>query len=120
MTDRPTSIDAYLSAFPDDVAAILERVRATVHAAVPGAGESISYRLPTITLDGRALIHFAGWTSFISVYPLPAADDSVDAELAPYRAGAGTARFPLDAPIPYELIGRLAALLAHQRSTRSG
>ena len=87
-----------------------------MHAAAPGSGEKISYQIPTITLDGSSLVYFAGWKKHISVYPLPERLDPTTAqELAPYTSGASTAKFPLDKPIPYDLIGRLTQLHAEAR-----
>jgi uncharacterized protein YdhG (YjbR/CyaY superfamily) len=110
------TIDDYINSFPDDVQIILREVRSRIRAAVPAAGERISYRIPAITLNGRDLVYFAAWKHHIAVYPLPAADDAFEQELAPYRSAKGTARFPLRQPIPYDLIERLAALLAAQRT----
>jgi uncharacterized protein YdhG (YjbR/CyaY superfamily) len=117
MVASPTTIEDYISTFPPAVQDILTEVRQRIHRAVPGAGETISYRIPTITLAGRHLIYFAAWTHHLSVYPVPAADDQLAAELAAYRAAKGTLRFPLDRPIPYQLIERVAAGLATQRSS---
>ena len=68
-----------------------------------------------MTLAGKHLIYFGAWKSHISVYPLPSADAAVTRELAPYLAGKGTLKFGLGKPIPYELIGQVAAALAAQR-----
>lgn len=84
---------------------------------MPDAGETIAYQMPTITHDGRSLVHFAGWRKHIGLYPLPALSDELIAEVAPYATGKGTAQFPLNQPIPYTLIGRLAALLVQQRES---
>lgn len=86
---------------------------------MPGSGETISYDIPTLTVDGGSLVYFAGWKRHVSVYPIPDGDDEYESELAPYRSGASTAKFPLDKPVPYELIARIAALLAEQRITQS-
>ena len=115
-----STIDEYIAAFPPDVQAILAEIRRTIARVLPEAGEVISYQIPAMTLGGKPLVYFAGWKNHISVYPLPAADADFDRELAPYLAGKGTARFPLRRPIPYELIGRLAALLAAQRERPAG
>ena len=109
-------VDAYIDRAAESVRPILQQIRSTVHAAVPGSGERISYQMPTITLDGESLLHFAAWKHHIGLYPLPTVpDEDLGRELAPYETGKGTARFALDQPIPYDLIGRLAALLAEQR-----
>ncbi len=115
MTEQFTTIDQYINSFPEDVRVILSAVRRSIRNVVPEAGEAISYRIPTITLDGRHLVYFAAWQRHISVYPVPAADEAFERVLAPYLAGKGTVRFPLQQPIPYDLIERLVALLVQQR-----
>jgi len=116
LVSTPDDVDVYIDRAAESVRPVLQQIRRTVHAAVPGSGERISYQMPTITLDGESLLHFAGWKHHIGLYPLPTIlDEELRRELAPYETGKGTARFPLDEPIPYELIARLAALLAEQR-----
>jgi uncharacterized protein YdhG (YjbR/CyaY superfamily) len=110
------TVDEYIGSFPDDVQVILEDVRRTIHEAVPGAAEKISYNLPAITLSGRDVIAFAAWKHHLSIYPIPAADGELARELAPYKASKGTLKFPYAGPIPYDLIGRVARLLAEQRA----
>ena len=112
----PASIDDYVAGFPVDVRAILQEIRRVAHAAVPGMEETIKYQMPTLTLDGTSLVHFAGWKHHVSLYPEPAADEALERELDPYRAGRGTLKFPLDQPIPYALIGRVVQQLAALRS----
>lgn len=109
------SVDEYLASFPAGTRAILELARATIHEAAPGMEERISYGIPTFTLDGHYVIYLAGWQRHISVYPIPGGDPDIEREVAPYADGRGTLKFPLDRPIPYELIGRVAALLLAQR-----
>jgi uncharacterized protein YdhG (YjbR/CyaY superfamily) len=111
-----STIDDYISSFPEDVQVVLEDVRRTIHNAVPGAGEAISYQIPTITLNGRYLVYFAGWKHHISLYPLPDMDEGFEQEIAPYKTGKGTLRFPLGKPIPHDLITKLVALLVQQRT----
>lgn len=116
MPDEFATIDDYVGSFPDDVRVILEELRRTIRQVVPAAHEAISYRIPAVTLDGRHLVYFAGWKRHVSLYPLPQVDEVLARELAPYRAGKGTARFPIGEPVPYDLIGRLIALLVEQRA----
>jgi uncharacterized protein YdhG (YjbR/CyaY superfamily) len=106
------SVDDYIASFPATTRAVLHDIRRAMHAAVPGAGETISYDIPTITLDGRAVVYFAGWQRHVSVYPVPAGSAEYEQRVAPYRSGASTAKFPLSEPVPYELVGEIAALLA--------
>ena len=75
---------------------------------------TISYDMPTLTLHGRSVVHFAGWKGHVSVYPLPSGDAEFEAAVAPYRSGASTARFPLSEPVPYDLVARIAELLARR------
>ena len=116
MTQRFESIDAYIATFPPEVQAILEQVRSTIHGAVPGAGETISYHMPTITVDGSYLVAFAGWKKHIALYPAPSGDEDFEVAIAPYRTSRSTASFPLSKPIPYDLVARIATVLAAQRA----
>jgi uncharacterized protein YdhG (YjbR/CyaY superfamily) len=110
----PTTVDEYLDAFRPDTQQVLRRIREVAHSAVPGAEETIKYSMPTITLGGRSIVHFAGWKGHVSIYPAPEPDEALDADLAPYQdpKAKGTLKFPLDKPIPYELIGRVITKLA--------
>jgi uncharacterized protein YdhG (YjbR/CyaY superfamily) len=117
MAEQFATIDLYIGSFPDDVQVVLREVRRTIREAVPDAAETISYRIPAMTLHGKNLVSFAAWKHHISVYPLPdaEADPAFAQELAPYLAGKGTVRFPLGEPIPHGLIQRLVVLLVRQR-----
>lgn len=115
MARQFATIDEYISSFPEDVRVILEEVRRTIRTVAPGADESISYQIPTITLNGKTLMYFAAWKRYISLYPIPTEDVPFEQELAPYRAARATVRFPFQKPIPYELIGRLVALRIKQQ-----
>lgn len=112
------TVDAYIAGQPAGVQAVLEEIRRTVHESVPGAGEMISYDIPTITLDGHYVVYFAAWKHHISIYPVPRGNDILNAELEPYLAGKGTLKFVLAKPIPYGLIGRVAAQLAAERPAK--
>jgi uncharacterized protein YdhG (YjbR/CyaY superfamily) len=114
---KPTTIDDYIASFPADVQAILQEVRRIIRNAVPAADETISYGIPTFTFDGRYLVYFAGWKRHISVYPVPTGDATFEREIDPFRAGKGTLKFPLDKPIPYDLIERVTALLVQERTS---
>ena len=114
------NVDDYVGSFPEDVQGVLAEIRRTIHHAVPGASESISYKIPTVTLNGRSFVYFAAWKSHVSLYPVPAGDVKFQDEIAPYRASRGTVHFPLGKPIPYDLIGRMAAHLARETSAGKG
>ncbi|NYJ08357.1 iron chaperone [Petropleomorpha daqingensis] len=109
------TVDEYLTGLPEDVAAIVERLRALVHAAVPDAGETISYGMPTFTLDGLPLVHLAAWKKHIALYPLPAMDDDLARDVAPFQGTKSTLRLPLGRPVPYDLVERVLAALVRQR-----
>jgi len=116
MTDSalPKSIDEYIAAAAAEAQPILAKIRATVRKAAPGVEEKISYRMPAFTLGGRILLYFAAFKQHIGIYPPINGDADLNAELAPYRGEKGNLRFPLDAPIPYPLIGRTAKFRASQ------
>lgn len=116
MASTPATIDDYIETFPADVQAILQEVRARIRNALRVADETISYGIPTFTLDGRSLVYFAGWKHHISVYPVPTGDATFEREVEPYRASPGTLKFPLAGPIPYDLIEWVAALLLQERT----
>jgi|tagenome__1003787_1003787.scaffolds.fasta_scaffold20914672_5 uncharacterized protein YdhG (YjbR/CyaY superfamily) len=110
-----TTVDEYVAALPDDVAAIVERLRRLVHAAVPGAGERISYGMPTFTLDGLPLVHVAARKKHVALYPLPPMDGDLARDVAPFQGTKDTLHLPLGRPIPYELVERVVRALRQQR-----
>ena len=109
------TVDAYIASFPPDVQVALEAVRQAIRTAIPGTQELISYGIPAFSLDGRGVVWFAGWRRHISVYPIPAGGDDLDAEMAPYKAARGTLRFQLSRPMPFAVIEKVAARLLQQR-----
>ena len=101
------TIDEYISEFPKDVQAVLKRIRSTIRKAAPNAQEAIKYQIPTFVQNGN-LVHFGAYKAHIGFYPTSKAVVKFKKELSPYAGGRGTVRFPLDKPIPYDLIGRIA------------
>lgn len=118
---KPTNVSAYVAAFPPPVKRILARLRSTMRKALPGSEETISYGIPTYKMNGRAVMYFAGWKAHYSIYPATAAlVTTFGKELAPYDVNdKGTIRFPLDAPVPVELIERLAKYRANEVASRA-
>ena len=110
------SVDEYVATFPPAVQEVLEAVRRTVHDALPGVGETISYHMPLFTLEGQGLFFLAGWKRHVSVYPVPELDDATAADVAPYLSGASTLKFPLSSPVPLDLVRRVALVHAAARS----
>ncbi len=105
----PKTVDEYIAGFPDEVQKTLERVRRIIGKAAPEAKETIAYGIPTFKQHGN-LISFAAYKNHIGLYPAPTGSEGFNAELAPYRAEKSTVRFPLDKPIPYDLIRRIVEL----------
>jgi uncharacterized protein YdhG (YjbR/CyaY superfamily) len=109
MKNRPTasSIDDYIAGFPPETRRVLEEMRTLIGTAAPDATETISYAIPTFDLNGKHLVHFAGFKRHVGFYPMPSGIGAFSEELAPYMSGKGTARFPLDQPLPAGLIRRI-------------
>ena len=105
-----TSIDEYIATFPEAVQKMLEEVRATIKAAAPGAREKISYQIAAFELNGRNLVHFAGWKNHIAMYPIPSGTEAFNKEVSKYMDGKGTLKFPIDKPLPLKLISRIVKL----------
>jgi uncharacterized protein YdhG (YjbR/CyaY superfamily) len=100
------SIDEYIAAFPEDIQKTLERLRATIRAAAPGAMEKISYGIPTFYLQGN-LVHFAAFEKHISFFPTSSGVRAFQRELAAYELGKGTIRFAIGRPLPLRLVSRI-------------
>ncbi len=108
-TDQsPNKIDTYIASFPAGVQEILEQIRNIIRAAAPEAQETINYQIPTFTLEGN-LVHFAAFKKHIGFYPTPSGIDKFKDELSAYKGAKGSVQFPLDQPIPYDLIARIVA-----------
>jgi uncharacterized protein YdhG (YjbR/CyaY superfamily) len=116
-TGKPETIDDYIAGFPAEKRAVLEKIRATIRDAAPDAREVISYRMPTFTQDG-VLVHYAAFKNHIGVYPPVSGDAELEAALAPYAGEKGNLRFPLDRPIPYDLIGRIVRYKLKQNAAK--
>ena len=108
------SVDEYIKTFPKDVQRILEKMRETVKKAVPGVVEGISYQMPTFKLNGKALVYFAAFKSHIGFYPIPSGVEPFKKELSPYKKGKGSVQFPMDQPMPYDLVKRIVRFRAKQ------
>ena len=119
MKSKINSIDEYIDTFPEDMQTILKQVRKTIKAAAPEAGERISYGIPTFTLNDKYLIYFAGWKHHISIYPIPIGDDAFNQEIAPYIAGKGTLKFPIDKRMPLKLITKIVKLKVAESLSRT-
>jgi uncharacterized protein YdhG (YjbR/CyaY superfamily) len=101
-----SSIDEYIASFPEDIQALLETVRATIKAAAPDAVERIGYQMPTLALNGN-LVYFAALKNHIGLYPTASGIEAFKGELASYEVTKGSVKFPINQPLPLELISRI-------------
>ena len=102
----PRDIDEYIAGCANDVQAILEKIRMTIRKAAPDAEEAIKYQMPTFTLNGN-LVHFAAFKKHVGFYPAPRGSETFKDELSAYGGTKSSVRFPLDQPIPFDLISKI-------------
>lgn len=114
----PVSVDAYIAGFPEDIQAVLQKIRATIRKAAPGAQERISYHMPAFTLDG-ILVYFAAYKTHIGFYPGSKGIDEFKDELSRYDCAKGTVRFPSGSPIPYGLIARIVKFRVNENRRKA-
>lgn len=100
------NVDEYIASFSNETREILLNIRATIKEAASNAEETIKYQMPTFTLYGN-LVHFAAFKKHIGFYPVPSAIEEFKNELSIYKGGKGSVQFPIDKPIPYELIRKI-------------
>jgi len=119
MATRSTAgtIDEYIARFPAETQNVLAELRALIKAAAPAATESISYAIPTFDLNGRHLVHFAGYARHIGFYPIPSGMEAFKEELKPFKQGKGSAQFPLDQPLPTDLIRRIVEFRVRENTS---
>ncbi len=116
--DQFNPIDEYIARFPQDVQQILVKMRAVVKAAAPEAEEKISYQMPGYFLNG-GLIWFGAYQRHIGIYPKTAGMLALD-ELSAYKGTKGSVHFPLDQPMPYELISRIVRVRMDENRKKLG
>jgi len=100
------TIDDYISSFPKNIQDILEQIRQIIKESASKSEETISYGIPTFKLNGN-LVHFAAFKNHIGFYPTPSAIKLFKKELLPYKQAKGSVQFPLDNPIPFEIIKKI-------------
>lgn len=108
------TVDAYIERCPTAVQPLLRRIRTVIITNAPDAIESFSYGMPAYKLFGKPLCYFGAFTHHIGMYATPQAQQELSTELASYQQGKGSIRFPLDAPMPYELIARIVQVRVQQ------
>ena len=112
------SIDEYIALFPPEVQKKLQEVRDTIHEAAPEAQEKISYQMPAFTLNGN-LVYFAAFKNHIGFYPIPSGIEAFKEELSKYPQGKGSVQFPLDQPLPLDLIRRIVLYRAEENKKKA-
>ena len=118
MANRSTanSIDEYIAGFPPETQKVLEELRALIKASAPDATETISYAIPTFDLNGKHLVHFAGYERHVGLYPAPSGLEAFKKDLKPYKSGKGSVQFPLGQPLPKDLIHRIVEFRVEQNT----
>jgi len=112
MRDQFTSIDEYIASFPPDVQEKLRGIRTVIHRAVPDAEEAIRYGIPTFRLEGGNLVHFAAFRDHLSFFPTASGVEKFQKELSSFKLSKGTIQLPLNEPVPYDLVERIARFRA--------
>lgn len=114
-----TNIDEYIAGFPGEIQEILQKIRATVHEAAPEAEETISYQMPAFRLGG-VLVYFAAFKDHIGFFPTSSGVAHFEKELTKYNTSKGTIQFPLDEPVPVELIRKIVLFRAKENLAKVG
>jgi uncharacterized protein YdhG (YjbR/CyaY superfamily) len=114
-----TTIDEYIALFPTNIGNKLQEMRATIKAAAPAAQEKISYQMPTFYLNGN-LVHFAAHTSHIGFYPAPSGIEAFKRELAGYKNSKGAVQFPINEPLPLDLVTKIVKFRVEENQKKAG
>ena len=101
------TIDEYISKFPKKSRDILEELRQVIKESASEAEETISYGMPAFKLNGKNLVYFAAWKNHIGFYPIPSAIEAFKMELFPFKQAKGSVQFPIDKPIPFDLVKKI-------------
>jgi len=112
------TIDEYIADYPKDIQKLLQQVRATIKKAAPKAEEKISYGIPTFTLNGN-LVHFGAYEKHIGFYAMPTGHEAFKKELSVYKQGKGSVQFPIDQPLPLDLISRIVKFRLKENSEKA-
>ena len=110
-------VDVYISGFPSEVQIILNKIRFTIKEVAPLAEEKISYGIPTFVLNGN-LVHFAAYKNHIGFYPSPSGIEAFKTEISIYKMAKGSLQFPLDKPIPYDIITKIVKFRVQENLLR--
>jgi uncharacterized protein YdhG (YjbR/CyaY superfamily) len=112
------TIDEYIAAFPKNVQDILRELRQVIRESAPSAEETISYGIPTFDLHGSHLVHFAAYKNHVGFYPTSSGIEAFKKELSPFKTSKGTVQFPLDKPIPFDLVKRIVKFRVKENESK--
>ena len=115
----PATLDAYIAAFPPEVQALLQQIRQVIHNTIPNLGETISYGMPTFTLNGTYLVYIAAHKKHIGLYPAPTGVEEFHEAVALYGGGKGTLKFMLNKPMPFDLIRSIVRFRAKEQAEKA-
>ena len=113
-------VDAYIAAFTPEVQEILTQIRNLIKDTAPGAVEGMAYGMPAYKLNKKPLVYFAGYKNHIGFYATPSGHEQFSKELSKYKQGKGSVQFPLDKPIPFDLIRQMVAFRAQENESLTG
>lgn len=118
---KPATVDEYLATFEGEPAERLAAVRAAIREVLPDGEEKLRYDIPAVSIRGRYWLHFAGWKKHIGLYPVPrAADERLEARIAPWRAAKDTVNLPYAKPLPLDLVRDIARLVLERHGDGDG
>lgn len=112
------TVEEYIETFPREIQERLHKVRSTIKQAIPDAVETISYGMPAYKFNGKPVAYFAAFAKHIGFYATPNAHEEFVVELAKYKQGKGSVQFPLDQPVPLELISKMVSYNVERLSSR--
>ena len=115
---KPLDVDHYVKEFPTEIQILLEQMRGAIKSVVPDAVESISYGMPAYKSNGKPLVYFAGFKNHIGFYATPSGHTSFAAELSGYKRGKGSVQFPVDQPLPIDLILRIVRFRVEENNQK--
>src|SRR5688572_13212939 len=115
----PGNIDEYIATFPAHIQKLLNQLHKTIRKTAPEAEESISYQMPAFKLNGP-LVYFAGYNNHIGFYPTPSGIEKFQQELSKYKSSKGAVQFPIDEPLPLELVSRIVRFRVKENHEKAG
>ena len=113
------NVDAYISTFPEQIQVVLSQIRAIIKEKAPQAVESITYGMPAYKTNGKPLVYFAGYKKHIGFYATPTGHSEFKKELSKFKQGKGSVRFPIDKPIPFDLIGQIVEFRVYENMEKT-